>query len=117
MSRTIRRKKKWMATRHFGTFETLFVVESFNPTGETYSAWQARRRNLSNEKYYEQLLAEFHSDRRSMWLGSAPRWYRHMTGSHQNRVNERAKIIRGMKSGEWDNHAPESRTRGQNYYW
>jgi len=116
MSRTYRCKQGWIERRYLGSYQELFEVSFFGPNTEPYQAWQARKRSISNERYYAQLKANFHSDK-GTWLRGVPRWYRHQTGSHLNRVRERQKLIRCLQRDEWDAHLPDSRARGMSWYW
>lgn len=55
-------------------------------------------------------------DTRSGLIG-VPRWYRHTHGSWPVRRIENHKLFLHLRSGEWDDHMPESRFRQTKYYW
>ena len=48
---------------------------------------------------------------------SPPRAFRRRFGSKLVRCREAAKLHRGLRSGEWDDHLSESRTRDAKWRW
>lgn len=107
MSRTYRRNRQYLIDHWVGRpsemEEASWWLMSLYPT-------------LTLQQAYDRHRTRYRRDHASGHYG-VPRHFRRLHGSKRLRTQEAIKLHRGMRSGEWDNHLPESRARNAAYYW
>lgn len=106
MSRTIRRKGS--VKSYCGTLEMM------------QRAWEgsyARKRRGGNtsEETYKRVVAWYTRDHHS-GIFSPPSWFMNLRFNRPHRMDERNKIHRHLRRGDWEIHLPESRTRDRHMW-
>ena len=104
MSRTFRRNNKNQIRRYCGLPEHI-------------DDWDRRRYGGNTvEETYKRRVHWFTRDHHS-GMFSPPSWFVNLKFNRPQRRAERAKLFHHLQTGEWDNHLPDSRTRGAYRYW
>jgi hypothetical protein len=105
MSRTIRRKSKWIEEKHRGTWEEFQV--------DPYLASFRCNKGKTIRKVWEESLAALHGDSHSGHY-NAPRWYRKIFSKKHNRCVERI-LLRTCT--DFEEHVTSINKSNAQWYW
>lgn len=116
VSRTVRRKEKWLFQQAVGSFEEWHAPSPGYPFTETVELRKSRESGVSLEWLYAQRVAQFRGDHRSGYY-SAPHWFRRLYGSKHVRLVNAQQLHVCNKYDEWDQHAPHPFVSNAGWFW
>lgn len=118
MSRTIRRKAKWLVRQCVGRdLDDWCAPWAGNPDHPSWERLESERTGIPLETLYAQRLARHYGDGHR-GRHSVPHSYRHYYGSVKFRSQERQRQHRALQYDEWDQHLTPKFPRDAGwYYW